>query len=323
MQAQIHVFNQYYFNVLRQIRGIAREKHTKNILKAIKKHYSSYDKLSDEFIQWFNESAADAWTAYEDAADLAAAKALFESWDTANMYVYKDISLAQMCSIMDSLTIHHLLTILCIFRHPMEKEVVGKVLDAVKALSSAPIDGAPCCLTRLVSRLQALNQERNGAAKPSLSGLGGLENTSIGKMAQEIMDEIDVTEIQKSIGEDGDILKALTNPDNGLMKLVSTVSQKMISKIASGELKQESLLEDAMSFITKSGMGGGGPSGMGDIMKMMSKMGLGGGGHGGSHGGSHGSRMRRMKRKLERRQAKENMTGEVGANNIDATADMV
>jgi hypothetical protein len=70
-------------------------------------------------------------------------------------------------------------------------------------------------------------------------------------------------------------LKALANPEGTLPKLLGTVSQKMIQKMAAGELNQAVLLEDAMKFSSKmQSMPGmqGMPGGFGDLSGMMSKV---------------------------------------------------
>ena len=107
-----------------------------------------------------------------------------------------------------------------------------------------------------------------------------LETTSLGKLAKEIMGDIDINEVQNTLSGGGNILESLTNPEGGLSKLLGTVSQKMISKMTSGEIKQETLLQDALKFssqlqnmIPKGANGGGGGGAFGDIASMMSKVG--------------------------------------------------
>jgi hypothetical protein len=147
---------------------------------------------------------------------------------------------------------------------------------------------------------------------PLMDNISEIENTSLGKLAKEILEEVDVDELQNSIGN-GDIMSALANPDGGFVKLLGTVSQKMISKMSTGEIKQENLLQDAMKLATQfggaSGLGpltdiasmfAGGASGSGgddgfdisNITKMMSSM-MGG-------GGSKSQRMRPNTDKLKR-----------------------
>ncbi len=93
-----------------------------------------------------------------------------------------------------------------------------------------------------------------------------MEDTMLGKLAKEILEDVDVDKLQKSIGDNGDILKAIGDPNSGFSDLISNVSRKMATKISSGELKQENLLQDAMKFASAmpgmfGNQGGGGFSG--------------------------------------------------------------
>lgn len=349
------VFNQYYFNVLRQLKSIARTQKNKVVLKAIKKHYSSWDTQSGEYQAWFNGAGVHRlvgctdvpWAAYEADASV------YDTWTKSEVFIYREISLDLIEALLtDSNTIHHFLTALCIFRKPMDSVTLETTLAAVKA-SGIASDAEDPLVTRLKTFRAGVGAGVGaGVSKPGLEAFAGLENTSIGKMAKEIMDEIDVSEIQKSIGDDGDIFKALSNPDNGIMKLVSTVSQKMMEKMSSGELKQESIIGDAMSFFGKAmggaggaggtdggspdmmktiqglmqgmtgGAGGGlGGGGLADMMKAMSSMGLGGssGGNGGGHR-KHSSRhtARTLARKTARK-AEKAAKGTGDKENVDET----
>jgi hypothetical protein len=107
-----------------------------------------------------------------------------------------------------------------------------------------------------------------------------IEDTSIGKLAKEILDDVDIGKLQKSMGENGDILKAIGDPDSGFANIISSVSQKMASKISNGELKQDNLIQDAMKFASvmpgmfgnTGGKSQGSTPDIGNIMSMMSAM---------------------------------------------------
>ncbi len=120
--------------------------------------------------------------------------------------------------------------------------------------------------------------------------MAGMEDTMLGKLAKEILEDVDIDKLQKSIGDNGDILKAIGDPNSGFSDLISNVSRKMATKISSGELKQESLLQDAMKFAsvmpgmfgnqgtggaaggTGGAAGGSGTPDMASMMKMMGAM---------------------------------------------------
>ena len=113
--------------------------------------------------------------------------------------------------------------------------------------------------------------------------MAGMEDTMLGKLAKEILEDVDIDKLQKSIGDNGDILKAIGDPNSGFSDLISNVSRKMATKISSGELKQENLLQDAMKFASvmpgmfgnQSAAGAPGAPGTGtpDMASMMKMMG--------------------------------------------------
>jgi hypothetical protein len=118
--------------------------------------------------------------------------------------------------------------------------------------------------------------------------MDGLKETTIGKIAKEIIDDIDLSKIKQSISEEGDIFKAIAKPDSGFGELFTNVSQKMSSKISSGELSQEAIMKDAMKFASiipglfgggaggddsAGGMGGFDMASMMNIMKEMNQAG--------------------------------------------------
>lgn len=299
-----HIFNQYYFDLLRKLRAIARDhrledKAARDILKAIKRSYLSWDKTSADYRDWFASSEAfgDDLAAYESAPDAAA----WDAWLTSERQMYKGITLAQVANLIGAPPVfHHFLTVLCIFRRDHADS--SAILQAVKGAAEVP-EGTSDDVKQLVARLKVLQEQRraSSAAGPAAAAaLAGIEDTSLGKLAKEIMGEINVDELQNSMSADGDILKSMANPDSGLMKILGTVSQKMISKMASGEIQQETLLQDALKFASSMGLGGGAPGrggaagGLGALTQMMSGL-MGGGGGAGPNLSSR--RHRRHKKK--------------------------
>ena len=143
---------------------------------------------------------------------------------------------------------------------------------------------------KIITRLNSL-KNKNIKDKTNIN-MAGMEDTMLGKLAKEILEDVDVDKLQKSIGDNGDILKAIGDPNSGFSDLISNVSRKMATKISSGELKQENLLQDAMKFASAmpgmfGNQGGGGFSGapgssgdpgssgapdMASMMKMMGAM---------------------------------------------------
>jgi hypothetical protein len=127
-------------------------------------------------------------------------------------------------------------------------------------LAQAPPDGVEATLKAIQSAQLgeavddgfALLRECYAAPLPSpASAPGGLEglfaNTRIGDIAKEIAGEIDVSALASN--PDAFSLQGLMGSNSPIAGIVSTVGSKIQSKIASGELKQEELLSEAMGML--------------------------------------------------------------------------
>ena len=91
--------------------------------------------------------------------------------------------------------------------------------------------------------LKTLQKIKHIKIKKSVDiNIGGMENTTLGQLAKEILEDVDVNKLQKSIGENGDVLKSLGDPNSGFGDIISSVSQKMATKLSTGELNQENLI---------------------------------------------------------------------------------
>jgi hypothetical protein len=306
----LYVFNQYYFDLLKKVKNYARTSPdklhvvSKSIKKAIKDHYQSYDKESDEHRVFFLQSTQSARTSWaSDVTTVELAKEWLLRDEVSNVELFKGISFASLDAVMKSKkTLYYYFTLLCIFGdESMNEETTSKIITILKGIQNADefaealkdfSDDTPCKKQlQFLSYLQSLSATTPGVDNT----MKDLESTSLGKLAKEIMEDIDVNEIHNSLG-DGDIFKALSNPNGGISKLLGTVSQKMISKMASGEIKQENLLSDALKFSTQlqgmmpsGGKSQGNPMGDFDFAGMMSKVGglanmMGGGGGGDESG---------------------------------------
>ena len=345
-----YIFNQYYIELLKVCKNNAksakdrpgsRGKMARDVLRAIKKHYSSFDKMSPEHMAFFKAEVGEAADRFlVEGGELEAV--ISGEW-------FRDITYEQVKAfgkdLLQNWTILGLL-----IREGVEGtkvvEVSRKMADAAEfeAALEAAFGGAEpaglvgtdtntiakAALTRL--RASYVAEAKNGSnangsnangsktASP-IPGLDGIEDTSLGKLAKEIMEDPEVQLLHASLktamdgaGGDGgpeNIMKMFGNGESGndIAKLMGTVSQKMIQKLMSGEIKQETLLQDAMSFAGKlgggmpggldlssignmlgglaggaGGMGGGGAGGGFDFSSMLKA--FGGGGGGGSGGGS-------------------------------------
>jgi hypothetical protein len=299
MYPSTSVFNQYYFELLKKIRDKARRckfesREARHILKGLKANYQSYDKTSDSHRTWFAEQVG-------------------QSDGITHLYI--DVKLSDIASIFDKTVLAHFVEILKLFCSVTLS--VEDVLNAVSALRNMnnkeafEASIATIQTMTVAEHLRSIYEQHTNKNGEMDDALKRIEGTSLGKLAKEIMSEINMDEIQKSV-EDGDILKSLSNPEGSLTKVLSTVSAKMISKMASGELKQESLLQDAMQLAADLGVGGGGAGGMGGMgdmaamIQQLQKMGIGGIGGMGGRGGGGGKRpsARHVRRKTKQNKPK-------------------
>lgn len=329
MISQDHLFNEYYFDLLKKLKSKSRDtKHDSHdarvILRAIKKNYASYDKFSSEFRAYMN--GVSQWESYASVKNNVDDLKTWAS-DNGDVELYKDISLSSIATEFDDvLVLHHFLTLLTMLRNDLNDDIICKVVHHLKQSDTCNIDDIEDAnVVHMMQRIHMLQSKRTEeAVKSQINSIPNIENTSLGKLAKEIMEEMNVEELQSSLGN-GDIMQALANPDGGLVKLLGTVSQKMISKMSSGEIKQENLLQDAMKLAGQ--IGGKDMSAlssmasmfgdMGDLSKMMG--GMMGSGSGSTRVRPNTANIKKMSKKhdlrakLEKR--KENMSRQVGSEN--------
>jgi hypothetical protein len=196
---------------------------------------------------------------------------------------------------------------LYIYTNELTEEQITTILKVLQKVTEeaegeAEIDIQNENVKKVLQRLNELkkdniNTDRDNSGMPNLDSL---KDTTIGKIAKEIIEDVDLTKLKQSITEEGDIFKAIAKPDSGFGELFTNVSQKMSNKISTGELSQEAIMKDAMKFMSmlpglvggagdNNGEGGGGDGGMNMAMNMMNMMMKGGmGGPGGMGGGMGG-----------------------------------
>ena len=282
-----YVFNQYFLTFIKTIKKNAKPHKEKkatarDILNKIHAYYSTFDNKSKDYIEKYTTTFTDFIT--NPLVDNN--KEEIDKWfeENENLNILHNISLKNVKTLFKKTTIlHQFLLIFHLFKNTdLTEEHIKNIMEKLKGTSTVPDDNIPEKYHKVVNRIAELAVEN----KTGFS-MDDIEDTSIGKLAKEIMEDVDIEKVKKSINTEGDILSALSDPDNGIGNLIADVSQKMASKLKNGELKQDELLKDALSMAGKlpgmggmgGGMGGGGPGGgpdMGNIMKMMSGM-MGGG----------------------------------------------
>lgn len=315
-----YIFNQYYIDLLKKLKNIAKKHRlhsetAKKVLKSIKDNYQTYDKTSAEYIEFFKEKTATAWENYASVE-----KDKCDEWlkDDVNsqLEIYKDISLKDIVKLLrNNFITHHYLGVLYIYTNELTEEEITAILKELQKVTEKADDGAEIEIAnenvkKVLVRLNELKKDNIKADDGSTDGMpnmDSLKDTTIGKIAKEIIEDIDLTKLKQSISDEGDIFKAIAKPDSGFGELFTNVSQKMSSKISSGELSQEAIMNDAMKFASllpglfgganggaggNGGNGGDGAEGMNMAMNMMQMMMNNGGGPGGMGGGKGGKKQK-------------------------------
>lgn len=294
MVSSIVIFNQYYYDLLTKIRTIAKKhrEHSstaKKVLDVMRDNYKEFDKSSVEYVEYLKTSCSDDfWKSYMEI-DKDGCDEWLKKDEVKSVNIYKDISIGEISKLLrDNFLCHHYLSVFYIFKNEMSDESATTVLNILQTFSE-DFELEDVEVKKVIERLNAMKSDKvkEGA---SFEGIGELKDTTIGKIAKEIIDDVNIDKFKKTMNEEGDILKALANPENGLGELFSKVGNKVTDKISSGELNQDAIMKDAMKFASlipsMFGNKGGDDSGfnMADMMKMMSAMNGGMGGMGGKRG---------------------------------------
>ena len=263
-----YVFNQYYIDFIKilkqaskkikdeendktvKIEGADNKKYelAKKITKAIKSNYVTLDKSSDEYISYVNQFPEEFWKSYEDI-EKDKSKEWFEMDNVSNVELYQNITIDEIRKLLsDDFLCYHFITVFYLFKNELNDEQVKKYVSILQeSYNEETYEEVENVKHKEI--LKKLNEfKKDNIKDKSGINMNGMEDTMLGKLAKEILEDVDVDKLQKSIGENGDILKAIGDHDSGFGDLISNVSRKMASKISSGELKQENLLQDAMKF---------------------------------------------------------------------------
>ena len=327
-----YIFNQYYIDLLKKLKNIAKKHKTqsetaKKILKTIKDNYQTYDKSSDEYISYFKlQCNDDFWNSY-----ISLEKDKCDEWlneeNNQSVEIYKNITLKDILKLLrNNFITHHYLSVLYIYTNDLNEDEITKILKILQSVSEdEEFDISNENIKKILVRLNELKSETIKGGDGEIPGMDTLKDTTIGKIAKEIIEGVDLSKIKQSITEEGDIFKAIAKPDSGFGELFTNVSQKMSSKISSGELSQEAILNDAMKFASilpglfgnKGGNSNGDNSGgfdmssMANMMQMMQMMNSGGGMGGGMGGGGKKQRTsvnsQGMKNLMKRQQLKQKL----------------
>lgn len=293
MATSLVIFNQYYYDLLTKVRTIAK-KHKDNsstaskVLEVMKENYKEFDKTSTEYVEYLKTTCSDDfWKSYVET-DKEKCDEWLKKDEIKKVCIFKEITIEEISKLLrDNFLCHHFLSVFYIYKNEMSDDSASTILKILQTFNeNYELDNED--FKKVINRLNNMKTDKV-KDNSAFEGMGELKETTIGKIAKEIIDDVNIDKFKQSINEDGDILKALANPENGLGELFSKVGNKVSDKITSGELNQDAIMKDAMKFASMlpsmfgnngGGGGGGGDFNMADMMRMMGAMNGGGGGGG-------------------------------------------
>ena len=313
--SKLYILNQYYIDLIKKIKKIAKKhkdksKTAKLVLNEIKSNYLTLDLNTDEYNIYLKSVLTDEiYNSYKtdltrkqkqdnenknenenenvtlNEEDINTISSLWLE-NNSEIELLKGIKLDDIKKIFrDDYICHQFISIFLILtRDELSDETATKIIDLLQKINYddelKELEDEKDIFKTILDNLQYIKQQK---IKKSVDmNMGGMENTTLGKLAKEILEDVDVNKLQKSMGENGDVLKSLGDPNSGFGDIISSVSQKMASKLSTGELNQENLMKDAMKFATMMpGMFGnqqsggnnnkGGPN-MGNMMSMFADL---------------------------------------------------
>ena len=284
LQVSMYIFNQYYFAFVKKARNVAKKIKEKSsvardILKNVRVHYNTFENSSVEYSNFFTEQfSVDLFQPLLETDEPS-------EWikENKDRQVFKNITLDMLSKLFkEHVIIHQFMLILHMFRDKeLSEEESKNIVQKMKGMDEE---------LEIVDRYKDVVQKIVQLNIKSQAGFNmkDIEDTSIGKLAKDIVEDLDLEKIKQSVKNNGDILSALGDPENGIGNLIGDVSSKMAKKIKSGEIKQDDLFKDALNMGSKLPMFGGGDSNsdggdkgplggmggfdMGNIMQMMQGM---------------------------------------------------
>lgn len=284
-EQQVYIFNQYYIDFLKKIKALAKEQKEKkpqarSIIKSIRKNYSTMDKLTNDYMTVLD--SGDFWKIYEKQE-----KPVSFNEDFMNQNIYSDITIGDVLSVSkDKYIVYYYVCLLDIFHTP--DIPITEVLEVIKVINISEefdVKIKDVSNESAIKKLQTLRDMHIQKNKNIFENeLKGIEDTSLGKLAKEIMNDIDIDELKTTMDDPNmNIFESLQNPNSGFGKVLGNVSKTMLSKLSSGELQKDTLLKDAIDLATKlpnmlpGGMGGQ-LGNIGEMLQNLQKMSGGGGG---------------------------------------------
>jgi hypothetical protein len=298
----VFVFNQYYLDLLKKVKNSAKKykdksQIAKNVMKSIKTNYTTFEKNTKDYINFIKEIPSEFFINLVD---------INEEYDeyfkeNKDNLLYIDISILNIAKLLkdNNVFVNYLLILYLFQDDTLTDQETKDIVNKLKGIDD-DIKITDEFRKKLISKIIDLNIKKTAGFSMS-----EIEDTSIGKLAKDIVSDLNLDKIKENVKNEGDVFKALGDKENGIGSILTDVSSKMADKLSNGSIKQEELVNDALKFASKMpqfGSGGGGSPDLNSMMKMMSSMmggmgGMGSGGGGRPNVSKMKSEMKKMKKK--------------------------
>lgn len=253
----IYVFNKFTKSFINEI------KKDDSLKKILKKNYLCFDKNTDEYIELFRSNLSDQIVADQVSGyfqigdinhdvihniymlkDIQAKDISYESTKQYYLYVfytlvrlYNDVLTAGEDDRLKSSYKTILVSILKVLNSTYDpNEVLDEIFD----------DEYKTLLCRIKDLKTETNQPAPNIDAPPFN-MDAMNNTKIGKLAQEISSQIDMKQFENM---NADNINDLFSGENSAMaNIIGQVSSVMSTKMKNGELNQEELMNEAFAMM--------------------------------------------------------------------------
>lgn len=257
----VYAFNNFYLNFLTDLKGVNDASK-----KEVKKNFKVFDKASDEYFKTFKSNMQDAQ-------------------NDDDVLILPSCSLSKIIELVGSSQADKVKSYLIIFKILLriyeedDETLLAKTLEVIKSiqtnvgeetLSSSMKEIMDDDLVSLFKNLADALKPQGNDANDADDVFGMLQNSTIGSLAKEISEEINIDELNISSPEQ---LLDFSGSNNVLGNIISKVSNKIQNKISTGQLSQTDLVNEAISLVgmINGGKGGkGGANGLGDLTGSLS-----------------------------------------------------
>jgi hypothetical protein len=244
-QKVVYAFNNFYLSLLTELKKCNGESK-----KLVKQHFRVFDRISEEYFDNFKKNFESTDKPLDEVEVLpqTTVSKLIELVGAANTSIVRGYALilkvlVNLHSEEDETMLSHVLEIIRDIQNPNMSH--NDVKENMKIILDDDITDT------LTEILDALKEH------PEVSAIENMfTNSKIGNLAKEISEELDPSELNLKNPEDLLNFANLSGSNNVLGNIVSKVSSKIQNKIEKGDLSQDDLIGEAMSFIGMMGKDG-------------------------------------------------------------------